>query len=137
MPLISKEDALACVGGHEKSHGGRKRYRFYFHTRQQGTWAESVSGWSPTAERKKLLPYCPEYNIGPEYPPALLLHGDADTDVPCEQSTQMAAALTRQGISNRLVVLPGAPHGFDGDHRNPEVKKALEAVVDFFREHLK
>lgn len=40
----------------------------------------------------------------------LLLHGDADEDVPMEQSRAFEAALTRAGVPVRLDVVPGATH---------------------------
>jgi acetyl esterase/lipase len=40
----------------------------------------------------------------------LLLHGDADDDVPLEQSQSFEASLTRAGVPVRLEVIPGATH---------------------------
>lgn len=44
--------------------------------------------------------------------PVLLIHGDADTRVPTEQSRMMAAALMAAGRAVELVIVPGAQHGF-------------------------
>jgi acetyl esterase/lipase len=136
MPLIGREQALAAISPAVVARGGPSRYTYYFYTRQQGIWPEAVSGISPVSERERLLPYCPAYNIGPGYPPTLLLHGDADTDVPCEQSQQMAAELSRLGRPNKLLVLPGAGHGFDADARSPQVRQALQEVLTFLQEQL-
>ncbi len=76
------------------------------------------------------------YNIKADYPPTLMLHGDKDTDVPYEQSVQMAAALEQQGIPNQLVTMPVMGHGFDYDWKNPEVKKSFEKALDFLNTHL-
>lgn len=95
-----------------------------------------MSGYRPATEREKLLPYCPAYNVGADYPPTLLLHGDADTDVPCQQSVQMAEELTRHGVENRLVIVENGGHGFDGDTGSPEVRRVLDEAVDFLRAHL-
>jgi len=132
-PMISREEAEGAVGGRPKSTGGNRRYAFYFYTRQQGSWPEAVSGLSPILDRERLLAYCPLYNIGPEYPPTLLLHGDQDTDVPFEQSAQMAAALDQRGIQDQLIRMPGAGHGFDGDLKNLAVRDSFERVVDFLQ----
>ncbi len=44
--------------------------------------------------------------------PTLLLHGDDDGLVPVEQARKLAAARDALGLSTKLVVYPGAPHGF-------------------------
>lgn len=52
--------------------------------------------------------------VGPGAPPTLLVHGDADRVVPLEQSVRLHDALQAAGASSRLVVVPGADHGFTG-----------------------
>lgn len=118
------------------SRGENNRYTFYFYCRQQGAWPQAVSGYEPISQREKLLPYCPAYNVTPDYPPALLLHGDQDTDVPYEQSVQMAEALDQRGIQHRLVTVKGGGHGFDGDEKDPQVQRVWEIVVEFLRQKL-
>ncbi len=130
---ISREEALACVGGREKSSGGKARFRFYLYCRQQGIWPREVSGCDPLAEKDELLRFCPAYNAHPGWPPTLLLHGDRDTDVPYEQSVQMSQVLARQGTPNTLITIPGGGHGFDHDVRNPNVRSVLDQVVDFLK----
>jgi dipeptidyl aminopeptidase/acylaminoacyl peptidase len=44
--------------------------------------------------------------------PVLLVHGDADTRVPTEQSQLMSNALTLAGRRVQLLLVPGAQHGF-------------------------
>lgn len=134
QPAIPKEEALASVGLKAISAGGEKRYQFYFYCRQQGIWPEAVSGYKLPEDEEKLRTFCPVGNIGEDYPPTLLLHGDEDTDVPCEQSLQMSQALTQKRIFNQLIIIQGGEHGFDQDIKNPQVKRALEAMLDFIRE---
>jgi acetyl esterase/lipase len=50
-------------------------------------------------------------NVSEKYPPTLLLHGDKDTDVPFEQSEQMAQELKRYG--DRAVALRRSEFGRD------------------------
>lgn len=50
---------------------------------------------------------------GQDYPPFLLLHGDADQVVPYEQMVQMAAALDQHGIPVQAVRVRGANHECD------------------------
>lgn len=44
--------------------------------------------------------------------PTLLLHGDADRLVPVAQAHALAAHRDTLGLATKLVVYPGAPHGF-------------------------
>jgi len=44
--------------------------------------------------------------------PLLILHGDADTDVPVSQALEMADALKRSHKNYELIVIPGGDHGF-------------------------
>ena len=56
--------------------------------------------------------------------PVLLVHGDADTRVPTEQSLLMRDALLRSGRTVQLVLVPGAVHGFTAD-QDPTSRSAL------------
>lgn len=44
--------------------------------------------------------------------PVLLVHGDADTRVPTDQSVRMREALVAAGRRVQLLLVPGAQHGF-------------------------
>jgi acetyl esterase/lipase len=44
--------------------------------------------------------------------PTLLLHGDDDRLVPVEQARRLAARREESGLPTKLVIYPGAPHGF-------------------------
>jgi dipeptidyl aminopeptidase/acylaminoacyl peptidase len=48
--------------------------------------------------------------LNPYGPATLLVHGDADTIVPYEQSVSFAQELVRAGIDHELLTLPGAGH---------------------------
>jgi dipeptidyl aminopeptidase/acylaminoacyl peptidase len=66
----------------------------------------------------------------------LLLHGDADTDVPYEQSQLMAHALALAGVEHRLITIAGGPHGFDGAVDSQPVRDSWQAVLAFLASHL-
>jgi len=65
-------------------------------------------------------------------PPVLLVHGDADENVPLEQSQLMAEAMRAAGRQVELLVVPGAGHSFT----LPENEFALPVVDAFLRAHL-
>ena len=58
----------------------------------------------------------------------LIVHGDQDTTVPFEWSERAAS----EHAHANLVIIPGASHGFQGDHQ----KMALQAVGCYVWDHL-
>jgi acetyl esterase/lipase len=136
QPTVSKEEAYRAVGEAEVSAAeGDDRGRFYLYCRQRGLWPREVAGHDPDEEPEAFDALCPVRNVTPDYPPTMLLHGDADTDVPYEQSVMMAEELARAGVEHELVTIPGGPHGFDATDA-PAVADAFERVLDFLRRHL-
>ena len=119
------------------AQGARAASPIYLYCRQKGLWPNVVAGWDPTENLQAFVPYCPVHNIGPDYPPTLLLHGDEDTDVPYQQSVIMSEALSERGIENDLITIRGGRHGFDGDVDLPEVRDAFRAVLMFLQKHLR
>jgi acetyl esterase/lipase len=137
-PLVSKEEAYQVVGGPVLSEmtAKAKRNRFYLYCRQQGLWPKEVAGLDPDKEPKAFDPFCPIRNVSAKYPPTLLVHGTADTDVPYEQSKEMAKELQRQGVEQELLTIAGGGHGLAG------VKPAVtthvhERVLAFLGKHLR
>jgi acetyl esterase/lipase len=53
----------------------------------------------------------PVFQLDPSDPPLLLIHGDADPQMPPAQSDELAAAYRRLGLKVQHVVLPGSVHG--------------------------
>lgn len=64
-----------------------------------------------TPERERWLDRSPVRCRQPRVP-TLMLHGTADGLVPVEQAQRLAAHRESQGLPTRLVLYPGAPHGF-------------------------
>ncbi|MDQ3621499.1 MAG: alpha/beta hydrolase [Verrucomicrobiota bacterium] len=73
----------------------------------------------------------PINHVSPEDPPALIIHGDKDWLVPIQQAEAIIARLTATGVQAKLVVKPGADHGWQ-DKTPDEVQ-----IADWFDEHLK
>ena len=66
-------------------------------------------------------------------PAVLILHGDADPIVKVEQAQWLHEALNKAGVTEKLVVLKGASHGFQG----ADLQTAIAAVLEFLSAHLK
>jgi len=140
-PAVSREEALAAVGAEPlaESTEPARWDRYYLYLRQNGLWPREVTGHDPHTEPGAFDRYCPVRQVDASFPPTLLLHGTADTDVPCEQSVLMAEALARAGVHHELVLLPDAPHGFDQEHSAvsaPAARDAFARVLRFLDQHL-
>ena len=66
--------------------------------------------------------------------PMLIVHGTADTTVPVAQSESLDAALTKAGAEHELVIVPNAPHTFN---LQPKQRDLRPLVFQFFEKHLK
>jgi len=71
-----------------------------------------------------------------DYPPALLLHGDKDTDVPDEQSVLMSRDLERHEAKHEFVSMPNRGHGSDHQMQEPDVAAAFDHVMGFLKKYL-
>ncbi|MCP3991148.1 MAG: alpha/beta hydrolase [Actinomycetia bacterium] len=111
------------------------RHDFYVYCRQQGTWPQEVCGHDPS-DRGWYEPYEPLSNVTANYPPTMLLHGEADTDVPIERSIQMAEQLDRHGVAHALVTNAKWEHAFDLTSDGAIVQAAIGSVTDFLTKHL-
>ncbi|QEF97723.1 Carboxylesterase NlhH [Stieleria maiorica] len=72
------------------------------------------------------------YNVTPDDPPMLIMHGDQDPGVPVDQSVRLAEALKKAGVPVQLEIIPGAGHGGKA-FQTPEVRAAVRR---FLKEHL-
>lgn len=78
--------------------------------------------------------HSPMFNVKGVTTPTLVVHGDADVRVPIEQGYQLYAALKRQGVPTRMIVLPRQPHG----PNEPRMQiAAMQASLDWFERYLK
>ena len=135
---ISEQEAYESVGTEVISGdtGQSNRWRFYLYCRQQGLWPREVTGHDPDEEPDAFNPFCPVRNVTAEYAPTIMLHGDADTDVPYGQSVMMADELKRIGVEHELTTISDGGHGFDGaGAENPVVASAFEKVLAFLKQH--
>ena len=138
FPHVSVEESGRDKPGSviSEPYEGRDKDQFYLYCRQRGLWPKEVGGYDPDTEPEFFVPYCPVQNVEPHYPPTMLLHGDHDTDVPYEQSVQMAEVLSRAGIEHEFITVEGGGHGFDGQMDSPHVQNLFQRVVDFLHRHM-
>jgi acetyl esterase/lipase len=76
----------------------------------------------------------PITHVDAKDPPFLILHGTADKTVPVEQSEILAAALKRVGVEHDLVLVEGAPHTFDWQPKQQDLRPL---ALKFLDKHLK
>jgi acetyl esterase/lipase len=134
---VTREEALASVGSKPISEPAPKndRGRFYLYCRQRGLWPGEVAGRDPETDAQWFSRYCPIRNVTRDYPPTMLVHGTADTDVPYEQSKLMAEGLQHAGVSHRLVTVPDGSHGIGNIAADEEDRIYREAAA-FLVSHL-
>jgi acetyl esterase/lipase len=88
-------------------------------------------GGQPTEKPELARLASPVEHIDAHDPPLLLIHGDADPQMPPEQSKELAAAYQKAGLSVKLVIIPGAVHGgkqFYDPARIALMKEFLESI---------
>ena len=100
-----------------------------------GTWRDTVMFGKTFAEAPELYRQAsPVTYAYAEAPPLLILHGTADNLVKVEQSELLAARLKQAGAVHELVIIPDAPHSFDLE---PTQRDLRPLVIGFFDRHLK
>jgi acetyl esterase/lipase len=108
---------------------------FYQFCRQTGLWPRAISGWDPHREAEKFSPYMPVKNVTADYPPTVLIHGTADTDVPFEESKTMAREFEKHGVQFELHTIAGAEHGLAGG-KPDEIADAYRKAFEFVKREL-
>lgn len=69
-------------------------------------------GGAPAALSASYEDASPIRHVTSDDPPTLIVQGSADTVVVPSQSVKFARALSRAGVRNRLIIVPGGIHGF-------------------------
>ena len=76
---------------------------------------------------EQLKSISPIYQVTPDDPPLLLIHGDKDKTVPVQQSEIMKKKYEETGLKVKLIVQPGGGHTYwDG------IEKQYEDVIQWF-----
>jgi len=136
QPLVPKDEAYRSVSSRALSEPPvpNQRGRFYLYCRQNGIWPNEVAGHDPHAEPTWFGPYCPIRNVTAEYPPTLLIHGTADTDVPYAESRNMAARLAESNVRHEFITVQGTGHGLVGA-KPDEVAGIARQATEFIKTH--
>ncbi|HLK25037.1 MAG TPA: alpha/beta hydrolase [Caulobacteraceae bacterium] len=94
-----------------------------------GLAARSLPGADVSDEAAALA--SPIEHVGPDYPPVMLLHGDADKVVPVSASRRFEERVRAAGGKVDLHIWAGMPHGF-GNH--PRFRPMMMTMISgFFR----
>ena len=86
-------------------------------------WFGSLPNREDVARRVSPLTY-----VRSGLPPILTVHGDADTTVPYQHGVRLHEALTKAGVPNQLVTVPGGRHG----NFTPEERTKIYAAIREF-----
>jgi len=87
----------------------------------------SLMGPNPSAAA--LTGASPVSHASATFPPALLIHGNADDLVPANASVEMYQALQAAGAAAELHIYAGQPHAFDAA---PAFGRQCAAIMDLF-----
>jgi acetyl esterase/lipase len=98
------------------------------------TWRDLVMIGKTRAEAPEIYRIASPINyVRSNSPPLLIIHGTGDKTVPVKQSELFAAALQKAGATHELIIVPGAPHSFD---LQPSQRDLRPAVLGFFDKYL-
>lgn len=130
--LLTVTDIFACA----VSHAGIANHTSYW---GEGYWGYnysevSMAGSYPWSHRQLYVDQSPLFNADKIHTPLLLLHGNADTNVPLIESLQMFTALKLLGREVALVEVEGQNHHIL-DYKKRE--KWLAAQMAWFQRWLK
>jgi acetyl esterase/lipase len=92
------------------------------------TWLGSMPSRDEIAKRVSPLTY-----VRRGLPPVITIHGDADPTVPYTHGTRLRDALTKAGVPNKLVTVPGGRHG---GFTQGEMVTIHDEIRKFLGEHI-
>ena len=88
-------------------------------------WLSSLPDREDVAKRVSPIHY-----VRAGLPPILTIHGDADPTVPYAHGVKLHEALTKAGVPNRLLTIPGGKHG---GFTKEESLKIFAAIQEFLK----
>jgi acetyl esterase/lipase len=136
--IIPRADAIKQTDGTVISDDRQRKgdgVTIYMYYRQNGLWLQEVSGFSPDSIAKRIAPYEPVKNVTRDYPPTLLIHGIQDTDVPYEESEEMATQFAEHGVPYILKPINKGEHGLVGGDK-AQIENAYNTMKEFIARYL-
>lgn len=140
----SRVQAVACFfpptdflnygkpGENALGRGVLKNFRAPFDFKRLDPKTRSLVTITDEAERNKIgKAISPAYHVTKDDPPTLIIHGDADTLVPIQQSRLVIDKLKKLGVPAKLVVRQGKKHGWR------KIIADVPLFADWFDSHLK
>jgi acetyl esterase/lipase len=143
LPAVDESTARAAVGTRAISRSGAGdsmqffagRGAFYLYCRQRGIWLAEVSGFDPR-NADPFRAFEPIHNVTDDYPPTMLLHGDADTEIDIAQAVAMQKALARRGVPHEFVRRQEWGHVFLYMPNDPTAADAFERIGAFLDQYV-
>lgn len=87
-------------------------------------------GAMPDDERARLArEVSPLSLVRRDGPPVITIHGDADTLVPYSHAQRLHEALSKAGVNNQLITIPGGGHGAFGREHQLKAAAAIQAFL--------
>lgn len=104
-----------------------------FFSREEDIPEVELLGFRPDEDPEAAAMASPVTYVGEKTCPMMIMHGDADTIVPVEQSRELYEALSQAGCTVEYYEIPGAGHA------TPEFfqKATVEKMVEFLNTYLK
>jgi acetyl esterase/lipase len=90
-------------------------------------WMGSLTNRGEIAKQVSPINY-----VRPGLPPILTIHGDSDATVPYAHATRLHEALTKAGVPNQLMTIPGGKHG---GFTQTETLKIYATIHGFLTKH--
>ena len=89
------------------------------------SWLGTLSNREDLARRVSPINY-----VGPSSPPTLSIHGTKDPLVPYTHATRLHEALTKAGVPNKLITIPGGGHGGFSNKDLDMIYRAIDAFLN-------
>lgn len=106
--------------------------RFSIETDDAGGWLH-IMGVDQWADPIEFNQYSPHTRVARWKTPALIIHGERDTNVPIGQSLALFTALQSRGVESELLVFPDERHAIV---RPQNLVVFYEQILTFLRRHL-